>query len=106
MDFRFSDLIDPSTYETEGLCNDIPLRKHKESFKEDSGCLRAQADWNDLVGPLEHYNGCLGPEYGWVQVMAPECLPDRLEILAYVFEFAFLYDGSGLFSGPSFASAN
>lgn len=94
MKLRFSDLIEPSTYETEGLCNGISLRKHKEPFKENSGALRAQEDWIKRVGPLKHYKGGLGPEYSFIQVTVPECLPDRLEILAYANEFAFLYDGS------------
>ncbi len=101
MEFKFSDLIDPSTYETESICNNIPLRKHKESFKEHSGALRAQKDWIKLVGPLNDYKGGLGSEYSFIQVTVPECLPDRLEILAYANEFAFLYDGSNYSCGLS-----
>ena len=97
MKFRFSDLIEPFTYETEGLCNGISLRKHKEPLKENSGILRAQKDWIKRVGPLNHYKGGLGPEYSFIQVTIPECLPDRLEILAYANEFAFIYDGNNFF---------
>ena len=74
MHFQSSDLFDPSTYETEGLCDNIPLR-------------------SKLVGPLGFYKGGLGPEYNFIQVTVPECLPERLEIIAYANEFAFLYDG-------------
>lgn len=94
MKFQFSDLIEPSIYETQGLCDGIPLRKHRESFKEDLGALRAQNDWAKRMGPLNHYRGGLGPEYSFLQIVMPECLPERLEILAYANEFAFLYDGS------------
>lgn len=93
MKFRYSDLIKPSTYETEGLCDGIPLRKHKDPYKVVSGALRAQEDWAKRVGPLNHYRGGLGSEYSHIEVAIPECLPDRLEILAYANEFGFLFDG-------------
>lgn len=104
MKFRFSDTIESSTYETEGLCDGICLRKHKEHFKEISGVLRAQKDWAKHVDPLNHYKGGLGPKYSFVQITVPECLPDRLEILSYVNEFSFLYDGNSFL--PSILSAN
>lgn len=97
MKFQFSELIDPSTYETQGLCDGIPLRKHKDASKENSGALRAQKDWAKRIGPLNSHQGGLGPEYNLLQVIVPECLPDRVEILAYANEFGFLYDGSFFF---------
>ena len=99
MNFRFSDTIESSTYETEGLCDGFSLRKHKEYFKEISEALRAQGDWAKRVSPLNHYKGSLGPKYSFLQVTIPECLPDRLEILAYADEFSFLYDGSSFLPG-------
>ena len=93
MEFCYSEIIDPSKYETEGLCKGISLRKHRDQIKEDEGAIRAQEDWNKLVSRVKHYNGGLGAEYTFVSVTVPECLPDRLEILSYANEFAFLYDG-------------
>lgn len=93
MEFQYSDIIDPSRYETQGLCDGISLRRHKEPVKEIAGVRRAQEDWTNFVGPLRSYNGCLSAEYRFVQVAVPECLPERLEIISYALEFGFLYDG-------------
>ena len=93
MEFQYSDVIDPSTYETQGLCEGIPLRRHKDLMKENEGAIRAQEDWAKFVGPVGHYKGGLGAEFTFIRVTVPECLPERLEILSYANEFAFLYDG-------------
>ena len=86
-------------YQTQGLCNCVTLRKHQEPDKEKKGALRAQKDWSKLVSPVGIYKGGLGPEYSFVQVTIPECRPERLEIVSYANEFAFLYDGSN-FTAP------
>jgi hypothetical protein len=93
MEFIYSDIIDPSTYEAEGLSHGIPLRKHRDATKENIGATRAQRDWAKLVGPMGNYKGSLGADYTFIRVTVPECLPERLEILAYANEYAFLYDG-------------
>ncbi|MCJ1250577.1 hypothetical protein MMC30_007805 [Trapelia coarctata] len=92
MEFQYSDIVDPSTYETDVLFGDIPLRRHKDPMKENIGIMRAHADWNKFVGPLGNYKGGLGSKYSFVQVNVPECLPDRLEIISYACEFGFLCD--------------
>ena len=94
MHFRYSEIIDPSTYHAQGLCDGIPLRMHKEPFKETIGAIRAQRDWARLVGPLRLFKGSLGARYSILGVTVPECLPDRMEIVTYANEFAFLYDGN------------
>lgn len=94
MEFQYSDVIDPSTYETEGLCDGIALRRHRNPIHENKGAVRAQEDWTKLVGPVVHYKGGLGAEFSFIRVTVPECLPERLEVLSYANEFAFLYDGS------------
>lgn len=58
------------------------------------GCLRAQNDWDANVGNIAGYQGGIGDPYSFMAVTLPECLPERLEILAYANEFAFLYDGN------------
>ncbi|KAL9033541.1 MAG: hypothetical protein Q9214_007464, partial [Letrouitia sp. 1 TL-2023] len=95
MDFHYSEIVDPSIYQTEGLCEGIPLRTHKDPDKETVGALRAQHDWTRLVGPIGLYKGGLGVPYSFMRVTVPECIPERLEIISYANEFAFLYDGSG-----------
>lgn len=93
MEFLNSRLVAKGTYLTDGLSLNIPLRTHREPYKERSGALHAQKDWEQQVSRLGLYHGSLGPEYGFLQVTVPECLPDRLEIVAYANEFAFMYDG-------------
>lgn len=93
IDFRYSDVVDPLTYETEGLCEGIALRRHWDIAKEELGALRAQEDWTKLVRPVPNYKGGLGAKCSFMQVTVPECLPERLEIISYANEFAFLYDG-------------
>ncbi|TAQ86123.1 hypothetical protein B7494_g5555 [Chlorociboria aeruginascens] len=83
---------DPSTYETFGLCNGIPLRIHNDPLKELHGATRAQEDWSKFVAPVVNYKGGLGAQYSFIRVTVPECLPERLEILSYANESAFLYD--------------
>ncbi|KAK3934317.1 hypothetical protein QBC46DRAFT_462691 [Diplogelasinospora grovesii] len=92
MDFRYSEEIHPSLYETHGLSGGVPLRMHKDPFKEIHGALRAQRDWTKHVHPVHGYKGGLGKRFSFIRVTVPECLPDRLEIISYANEYAFLYD--------------
>lgn len=93
MDFQYSSIVEPSTYDLQGLCDGIPLRLHHDADLEDIGALRAQEDWRKHVSPVYNYRGGLGPRFGFMSVSVPECLPERLEIISYANEFAFLHDG-------------
>jgi fusicocca-2,10(14)-diene synthase len=97
MDLRFSDIIDPSTYETDGLCDGIDLRRHKDPMGENIGAIRCQKDWSKLISAARNYKGTLGHPFSFIRVTVPECLPERLEIISYANEYAFLYDGRHLF---------
>ncbi|KND93463.1 Ophiobolin F synthase [Tolypocladium ophioglossoides CBS 100239] len=93
MEYKYSTIIDSSTYDTQGLCRGIDLRRHVAADLEDVGAFRVQEDWRRLVGPLEKpYKGGLGPEFSFITVAVPECLPDRLEITSYALEFGFIHD--------------
>ncbi|KAF5594936.1 amidohydrolase 2 [Fusarium pseudocircinatum] len=92
MDFSYADEIDASRYETHDLDHGIPLRMHRDSAKEVSGALRAQKDWTRYVRPVHGYKGGLADPFGFISVTIPECRPERLEIVSYANEFAFLYD--------------
>jgi hypothetical protein len=96
MEHKYSRLVDPATYHTDGLALKAPLRIHRDTQKEITGTLKAQKDWDKQVGPLRGYLGGLGPLYGFISVTIPECRPERLEIMSYANEFAFLYDGANL----------
>lgn len=93
MEYKYSGVVEPESYRTDGLSLNIPLRIHLDPYKEIFGALQAQRDWNQQVCPLGEYQGGLGPLYSFIRVTVPECLPERLEIMSYANEFAFLYDG-------------
>lgn len=93
MDFKFSKVVNPNTYNTEGLCDGIPLRVHKDVAREIKGALRCHRDWSARVSPIANYNGTLGPRFSFITACIPEALPERVEITAYSNEYAFIYDG-------------
>jgi hypothetical protein len=101
MEYIHSRVVTSGTYVTDGLSFDIPLRIHSDPYKEEKGALQAQRDWDEQVGPLEGYLGGLGPSFSFIRVTIPECRPERLEIMSYANEFAFLYDGEDLDDQPS-----
>ena len=92
MEFKYSYPVDPSKYDDDGLCEGYPLRNHRDAELVDLGTLRAQEDWRRLVGPLGTYKGGLGAEYNFVSLALPECLPDRIEVIAYLNEMVFIHD--------------
>lgn len=93
MEYTYSAIVDPSEYETEGLCDGIDVRKNYYTEMEDRGAIRAHHDWSKYVGPCHEYRGTLGPVYSFMTVCVPECIPERLELIAYANEFAFMHDG-------------
>ncbi|KAF2686310.1 fusicoccadiene synthase [Lentithecium fluviatile CBS 122367] len=92
MDFCHSKALERGTYRDDGLAHGIPLRVHSDQFKEIEGALRAQKDWSKYVSPVKNYQGGLGSRFSFIRVTIPECLPERLEIMSYANEYAFLYD--------------
>ncbi|KAL4935416.1 hypothetical protein BDV06DRAFT_234347 [Aspergillus oleicola] len=93
MGYQYSYKVDPMLYETHGLDGGIPLRVHADpESKEHTGSLRAQLDWSRCVRSVKGYKGGLGEIFSFISVCVPECLPERLEIVSYANEFAFLYD--------------
>jgi ophiobolin F synthase len=93
MEYKYSILLSKNEYHVDGLCDGLPVRKHLAAELEEIGAFRAQADWSRLVGPVKSYKGGLGPRHSFMALSLPECLPDRLLIVSYANEFAFLHDG-------------
>ncbi|KAK7927485.1 geranylgeranyl diphosphate synthase, partial [Apiospora marii] len=93
MEYRYSEVVDPSSYDAEGLGGGIDVRRSRFMELEDRGAIRAHQDWARLVGPCKGYCGGLGPDYSFISVVMPECMPERMEVVAYANEFAFMYDG-------------
>ena len=93
MEYQYSILVDPSTYEAEGLSGEIPLRVFNDQRIEDYGVIKAQQDWRKHVGPIHGVKkGSLGPQWNFLSVAFPETIPERMEVLAYFDEFIFLHD--------------
>jgi hypothetical protein len=96
MEYHYSHLIDPSSYDNQGLCDGIPLRCHRNSDTADFGAIRLLSDWQKFVGPImssrASYTGLLGPIYNCTAVAFPECLPERLDIISYIIQFIFMVD--------------
>jgi len=93
MDYPYSILVDPSTYDTQGLCDEIPLRKLIAADLEEVATFKAYEDWERFVGPVGDYKGSLGPNFSLVSVIYPACLPERIEAISYLKEITFLLDG-------------
>lgn len=94
MDYEYSKIIDISACDTQGLCSGIDPRGHVAADLEEVGAFRVQEEWRRLVGPLEKpYKAGLGPDFSFITVAVPECLPDRLEITSVALEFGFIHDG-------------
>ena len=92
MEFRYSSVLDPSTYDTHGLCDGIQPRLHNDHDVDDLAIIRAHQDWRENVAPIGLFRGCLHPKYSFVSLCMPECLPERLDIVSYANEFGFLHD--------------
>ncbi|KAK4445810.1 isoprenoid synthase domain-containing protein [Podospora aff. communis PSN243] len=92
METRFSVPVDPLEFDTQGLGEGIAVRAHKDSILEDVGIIKAQQDWRATVGPIESFKGGLHPLCSFISLAIPECLPERLEVVSYANEFAFLLD--------------
>ena len=78
----------------------IPLRKsrfepriHRDAIKADTASVQCQIDLFGIDSLGKRY-GNINPKVGnCVAVCAPDSLPDRLVLLAYLCEFAFVSDG-------------
>jgi fusicocca-2,10(14)-diene synthase/ophiobolin F synthase len=95
MEYPNSVLVDPSTYpaDMDGLCSGIPVRVSRHPELAVRGALRAQKEWKQAFGSLPPgFVGGTGPKHNLITVCWPETLPDRLEIVAFVTEIAFLVD--------------
>ncbi|KAL4894617.1 hypothetical protein BDV59DRAFT_200951 [Aspergillus ambiguus] len=89
-EYKYSTVVDPTTYESHGLCDGILLRHHKGLEPEEIGVLRCLEHWRGWVGPLGFYKGGMGPGgISWPLPSPSVCLSDS----AYAVEMAFLHDG-------------
>ncbi|KAL3470496.1 putative geranylgeranyl diphosphate synthase [Aspergillus californicus] len=92
MQSKFSTLVDPATYDAQGLNDGLPVRYHNNPEHEDTGALRCQEHWKQWVGPLGVFKGALAHPWSLISITIPECLPERLDFMGYMQEFCFLHD--------------
>jgi hypothetical protein len=92
MNYQNSTVVSPSCYETQGLCDGIPLRIGKCLEAEDRGAVRCCQDWKRLCGFVPVPVSSLGPRYNFLSVAFPEMISDRMETLAYFNEFGLMLD--------------
>ncbi|KAE8152335.1 isoprenoid synthase domain-containing protein [Aspergillus avenaceus] len=85
-------LVDRSSADIEGFCQDYALRRHKYEEKANLGSLQCRLDWAKYIGPIERWGSCNPYEGHFGSVVIPICKPERLAIISYIFEYAFLYD--------------
>ena len=89
---ELSYLVNNQHYNTEGLAEGFRLRRHKHEFEADEGSREARTDWSKHIGPPT-VAGCCNPFSGHFNALVlPTCLPERLRIISYIFEYAFLHD--------------
>src|SRR5690349_3057161 len=94
-DCKYSHVVDPSTYDLRGLCPGMEVRVHNDHKDMDLAVIGALEDWKELIGPASPvYKGGGGHPYNSIPISIPECMPDRLSIVTYATEFAFLQDDS------------
>ncbi|KAG2026212.1 hypothetical protein GB937_001719 [Aspergillus fischeri] len=85
-------LVPRSSPDIEGFCKGYPLRRHRFEHESNKGALQCRADWNEFISPIERW-GCCNPwEGNFAAVVLPFCKPERLAIISYIFEYAFMYD--------------
>ncbi|KAF1941380.1 terpenoid synthase [Clathrospora elynae] len=91
-DDQVSDIMDIAQYNTHGLCPGYVLRRNKAEAEADGGSEDARADWVKYIGPIDRY-GSWNPFNGHVcATLYPTCLPERLRLVSYLWEYAFMFD--------------
>ncbi|KAK0620089.1 isoprenoid synthase domain-containing protein [Immersiella caudata] len=90
----------------------MEVRVHNDHKDMDLAVIGALEDWKELIGPASPvYKGGGGHPYNSIPISIPisipECMLDRLSIVTYATEFAFLQDDSyeGSFEETSFPTA-
>ncbi|KAJ5624352.1 isoprenoid synthase domain-containing protein [Penicillium lagena] len=76
----------------DGFCHHYALRRHKHEQNANEGSFRCRDDWRKYIGPIERWGSCNPYDGHFATVVLPLCKPERLALVSYIFEYAFLYD--------------
>ena len=91
-DETFSRPLDLTQYNTQGFCDGYPARRHNHEKEADNGSREARADWVRYIGPIDIAGGCNPFSGHFAALTLPTCKPERLRLISYIFEYAFLHD--------------
>ncbi|GAB1315557.1 geranylgeranyl pyrophosphate synthetase [Madurella fahalii] len=92
MDNRTSDVLDIGEFNTHGFCPQYPLRRHRYESLANAGCHEARQDWTRYIRPAEAFGNCNPVNGNFAALVLPLTLPERLSLVAYILEYAFLHD--------------
>jgi ophiobolin F synthase len=79
-------LVPLSHYDSQHLSSSYTLRRHKFESEANTGCHEARLDWIKYIGPIEQFGGCNPINGNFSAVSFPLAKPERLRLIAYVFE--------------------
>lgn len=79
-------VISLSVYDTQSLCSNYTLRRHKFEAEANAGCHEARHDWIKYIGSIEQFGGCNPINGNFSAVVLPLAKPERLRLIAYVLE--------------------
>ncbi|KAJ5813261.1 geranylgeranyl pyrophosphate synthase [Penicillium pulvis] len=85
-------LVSRPVPDIDGFCHNYTLRRHKYEQNANEGSSRCRDDWRKYIGPIERWGSCNPFDGHFASVVLPLCKPERLALVSYVFEYAFLYD--------------
>ncbi|KAK3399185.1 isoprenoid synthase domain-containing protein [Sordaria brevicollis] len=68
------------------------LRRHKAETLANAGCYEARQDWIQYIGPIKEFGNCNPVNGNFTALVLPLTKPERLRLVAYILEYAFLHD--------------
>jgi len=94
--FSRSEPIQPSRIKETGAFTRFAARINHANDLADEGTRRARSDYSALVGHVASHDASESAVGNFNSLMYFDCLPDRIEMLSYLTELAFLHDGMPL----------
>lgn len=94
MDTQYSEPLRPEVYtDNPEFTSRFRPRIHKKADIADHAAVQCHLDlygdgrFGSTFGNLNAHAG------SWTSLCAPNCLPERLALISYTFEYAFIHDG-------------
>ncbi|KAK4120553.1 terpenoid synthase [Parathielavia appendiculata] len=87
-----AETLDIAQYAAHGFCPAYPLKRHRHETLANAGYHEAREDWAKYIGPACEFGGCNPLDGNFTAVVLPLCRPERLRLVAYILEYAFLHD--------------